>query len=143
MAQTLYDKLMGTHVVREQDGTTLIYIDRQLIHEVTSPQAFEGLTMSGRKPWRNKANLAVPDHNVPTTERSNGVSSISDPVSRLQVETLDKNCETFEINQIQMKKVKKKTTLTTYYTERQTPQNRSDIKCSGRERGSCSISFLI
>ena len=97
---------MGAHVVREQDGTTLIYIDRQLIHEVTSPQAFEGLTMSGRKPWRNKANLAVPDHNVPTTERSNGVSSISDPVSRLQVETLDKNCETFEINQIQMNDIR-------------------------------------
>ena len=73
MAQTLYDKLMGAHVVREQDGATLIYIDRQLIHEVTSPQAFEGLTMSGRKLWRNKANLAVPDHNVPTTERSKGV----------------------------------------------------------------------
>ena len=106
MAQTLYDKLMDAHVVREQDGATLIYIDRQLIHEVTSPQAFEGLTMSGRKPWRNKANLAVPDHNVPTTERSNGVSSISDPVSRLQVETLDKNCETFEINQIQMNDVR-------------------------------------
>ena len=106
MAQTLYDKLMAAHVVREQDGATLIYIDRQLIHEVTSPQAFEGLTMSGRKPWRNKANLAVPDHNVPTTERSNGVSSISDPVSRLQVETLDKNCETFEINQIQMNDVR-------------------------------------
>ena len=97
---------MSAHVVREQDGTTLIYIDRQLIHEVTSPQAFEGLTMSGRKPWRNKANLAVPDHNVPTTERSNGVSSISDPVSRLQVETLDKNCETFEINQIQMNDIR-------------------------------------
>ena len=106
MAQTLYDKLMAAHVVREQDGATLIYIDRQLIHEVTSPQAFEGLTMSGRKPWRNKANLAVPDHNVPTTERSNGVSSISDPVSRLQVETLDKNCETFEINQIQMNDIR-------------------------------------
>ncbi len=106
MAQTLYDKLMSAHVVREQDGTSLIYIDRQLIHEVTSPQAFEGLTMSGRKPWRNKANLAVPDHNVPTTERSNGVSSISDPVSRLQVETLDKNCETFEINQIQMNDIR-------------------------------------
>ena len=106
MAQTLYDKLISAHVVREQDGTSLIYIDRQLIHEVTSPQAFEGLTMSGRKPWRNKANLAVPDHNVPTTERSNGVSSISDPVSRLQVETLDKNCETFEINQIQMNDIR-------------------------------------
>jgi len=106
MAQTLYDKLMDAHVVREHDGATLIYIDRQLIHEVTSPQAFEGLTMSGRKLWRNKANLAVPDHNVPTTERSEGVSSISDPVSRLQVETLDKNCETFEINEIQMNDIR-------------------------------------
>jgi len=106
MAQTLYDKLMDAHVVREQDGATLIYIDRQLIHEVTSPQAFEGLTMSGRKLWRNKANLAVPDHNVPTTDRSNGVSSINDPVSRLQVETLDKNCETFDINEIQMNDIR-------------------------------------
>ena len=106
MAQTLYDKLMAAHLVREQDGTTLIYIDRQLIHEVTSPQAFEGLTMSGRNLWRNKANLAVPDHNVPTTERSNGVSSISDPISRLQVETLDKNCETFEIDEIQMNDIR-------------------------------------
>jgi len=106
MAQTLYDKLMGAHVVREQPGATLIYIDRQLIHEVTSPQAFEGLTMSGRKLWRNRANLAVPDHNVPTTERSNGVDGISDPVSRLQVETLDKNCETFKINEIQMNDIR-------------------------------------
>jgi len=106
MAQTLYDKLMGAHVVREQPGATLIYIDHQLIHEVTSPQAFEGLTMSGRKLWRNRANLAVPDHNVPTTERSNGVDGISDPVSRLQVETLDKNCETFKINEIQMNDIR-------------------------------------
>lgn len=106
MAETLYDKLMSAHIVREQDGTTLIYIDRQLIHEVTSPQAFEGLTLSGRKLWRNKSNLAVPDHNVPTTERSSGVSSITDPVSRLQVETLDKNCKTFDINEIQMNDIR-------------------------------------
>jgi len=106
MAETLYDKLMSAHIVREQDGTTLIYIDRQLIHEVTSPQAFEGLTLSGRKLWRNKSNLAVPDHNVPTTERSSGVSSIADPVSRLQVETLDKNCKTFDINEIQMNDIR-------------------------------------
>ena len=106
MAETLYDKLMSAHIVREQDGATLIYIDRQLIHEVTSPQAFEGLTLSGRKLWRNKSNIAVPDHNVPTTERSSGVSSITDPVSRLQVETLDKNCKTFDINEIQMNDIR-------------------------------------
>jgi len=106
MAETLYDKLMSAHIVREQDGATLIYIDRQLIHEVTSPQAFEGLTLSGRKLWRNKSNLAVPDHNVPTTERSSGVSSITDPISRLQVETLDKNCKTFDINEIQMNDIR-------------------------------------
>ena len=106
MPQTLYDKLMSAHKVLEQDGSTLIYIDRQLIHEVTSPQAFEGLSLADRKIWRNKSNLAVPDHNVPTTDRSSGVSSISDPVSRLQVETLDKNCETFGINEIQMNDVR-------------------------------------
>lgn len=106
MAQTLYDKLMSVHIVREQDGTTLIYIDRQLIHEVTSPQAFEGLALANRKPWRIEANLAVPDHNVPTTERSSGVSGIKDPISRLQVETLDKNCEEFEINQIPMNDIR-------------------------------------
>ena len=106
MPQTLYDKLMSAHMVLEQDGSKLIYIDRQLIHEVTSPQAFEGLSLADRKIWRNKSNLAVPDHNVPTTDRSSGVSSISDPVSRLQVETLDKNCETFGINEIQMNDVR-------------------------------------
>ena len=89
MAQTLYDKLWNAHVVRtEADGTSLIYIDRQLVHEVTSPQAFEGLKLAGRPLWRNSANLAVVDHNVPTTDRSAG---IEDPVSRLQVETLDQN----------------------------------------------------
>lgn len=106
MAQTLYDKLMSSHIVREQDGATLIYIDRQLIHEVTSPQAFEGLKLANRKPWRREANLAVPDHNVPTTERSSGVSGIEDPISRLQVETLDKNCEEFEINEIPMNDIR-------------------------------------
>ena len=106
MPQTLYDKLMSAHKVLEQDGSTLIYIDRQLIHEVTSPQAFEGLILAGRKIWRNKTNLAVPDHNVPTTERSSGVSSITDPISRLQVETLDKNCESFDINEIQMNDIR-------------------------------------
>ncbi|HEX4857303.1 MAG TPA: 3-isopropylmalate dehydratase large subunit [Limnobacter sp.] len=91
MAKTLYDKLWESHVVRtEADGTSLIYIDRHLLHEVTSPQAFEGLELAGRKLWRNSANLAVVDHNVPTTDRSKG---IADPTSRLQVETLDKNAK--------------------------------------------------
>jgi len=106
MAQTLYDKLMSAHVVREEATTSLIYIDRQLIHEVTSPQAFEGLEIAGRKPWRLNANLAVPDHNVPTTERSAGVSSIKDPISKLQIETLDKNCSDFGINEITMNDIR-------------------------------------
>jgi len=88
-ARTLYDKLWDAHVVhQEDDGTCLIYIDRQLLHEVTSPQAFDGLKLAGRRPWRLSANLAVVDHNVPTTDRSAG---ISDPIARLQVETLDAN----------------------------------------------------
>ncbi|MBM3375378.1 MAG: 3-isopropylmalate dehydratase large subunit [Betaproteobacteria bacterium] len=90
---TLYDKLWEEHVVdRQEDGTCLIYIDRHLVHEVTSPQAFEGLELAGRPLWRNSANLAVVDHNVPTTDRSKG---IADPVSRLQVETLDANAKTW------------------------------------------------
>jgi len=89
MSKTLYDKLWDAHVVHDfGDGSALIYIDRHLLHEVTSPQAFEGLALTGRKPWRLAANLAVPDHNVPTTSRK----KIADPVSRLQLETLDKNC---------------------------------------------------
>ena len=89
LARTLYDKLWDAHVVhQEADGTCLIYIDRHLVHEVTSPQAFEGLKIAGRKPWRISANLAVVDHNVPTTDRAAG---ISDPIARLQVETLDAN----------------------------------------------------
>jgi 3-isopropylmalate/(R)-2-methylmalate dehydratase large subunit len=89
-AKTLYDKLWDSHVVRlDEHGTSLIYIDRHLVHEVTSPQAFEGLRLAGRRPWRTGANLAVADHNVPTTNRAAG---ISDPVSRIQVETLDQNC---------------------------------------------------
>jgi 3-isopropylmalate/(R)-2-methylmalate dehydratase large subunit len=100
MARTLYDKLWDAHVVRaDPDGTTLLYIDRHLLHEVTSPQAFEGLRLAGRRPWRREANLAVPDHNVPTTHRSAG---ISDPVSRLQVETLDDNCAEFGITEFGM-----------------------------------------
>jgi 3-isopropylmalate/(R)-2-methylmalate dehydratase large subunit len=95
MGNTLYDKLWDDHVVRvDEDGTALLYIDRQLVHEVTSPQAFEGLRLAGRQPWRVGANLATADHNVPTTDRSAG---IADPVSRLQVETLDRNCAEFGI----------------------------------------------
>ncbi|MBN4050572.1 3-isopropylmalate dehydratase large subunit, partial [Gammaproteobacteria bacterium AH-315-M22] len=91
-AKTLYDKLWQSHLVHENDdGSCLIYIDRHLIHEVTSPQAFEGLRIAGRKPWRATANLATPDHNVPTTDRAAGVAGIVDPISRLQVETLDQN----------------------------------------------------
>ncbi|MBI2958988.1 MAG: 3-isopropylmalate dehydratase large subunit [Betaproteobacteria bacterium] len=98
--QTLYDKLWDAHVVHlEDDGTALIYIDRHLVHEVTSPQAFEGLRVAGRKLWRISANLAVADHNVPTTDRSAG---IADPVSRLQVDTLDANCRDFGIVEFAM-----------------------------------------
>ncbi len=95
---TLYDKLFDEHVVDQQDdGTCLLYIDRHLVHEVTSPQAFEGLQMAGRPLWRNSANLAVVDHNVPTEGRAEGFTGIKDPVSRLQVETLDANVKTFDI----------------------------------------------
>ncbi len=98
--KTLYDKLWDAHVVRtSDDGSSLIYIDRQLVHEVTSPQAFEGLRMANRKPWRVDANLATPDHNVPTTDRGVG---IDDPISRTQVETLDSNCDYFGITEFKM-----------------------------------------
>ncbi|MFL9709942.1 3-isopropylmalate dehydratase large subunit [Methylobacillus sp. Pita1] len=98
-AKTLYDKLFDSHVVREENGAALIYIDRHLVHEVTSPQAFEGLKMAGRKLWRISSVLAVPDHNVPTTDRSQG---IADPISRLQVETLDQNCNDFGVTEFRM-----------------------------------------
>src|SRR5690554_656746 len=104
--KTLYDKLWESHVVSERpDGTALIYIDRQLLHEVTSPQAFEGLRLAGRKPWRLDANLATPDHNVPTTpvEREQGVDGIVDPVSKIQVQTLNENCRDFGIVEFGMK----------------------------------------
>jgi 3-isopropylmalate/(R)-2-methylmalate dehydratase large subunit len=103
--KTLYDKLWDSHLVKQRDdGTALIYIDRQLIHEVTSPQAFEGLRLTGRKPWRADANLATPDHNIPTTksERSRGLEGILDPVSRIQVRTLDDNCREFGILELDM-----------------------------------------
>jgi 3-isopropylmalate/(R)-2-methylmalate dehydratase large subunit len=100
MARTLYDKIWDEHVVHtEDDGTAVLYIDRHLVHEVTSPQAFEGLDLARRKVWRLSANLAVSDHNVPTTDRSRG---ITDPVSRLQVDTLDANCDRHGITQFKM-----------------------------------------
>ena len=98
--QTLYDKIWEVHEVRKNDdGTSLLYIDRHLVHEVTSPQAFEGLRLADRKVWRVDANLAVADHNVPTTDRSLG---IEDAVSRLQVETLDENCRAYGITEFNM-----------------------------------------
>jgi 3-isopropylmalate/(R)-2-methylmalate dehydratase large subunit len=98
--KTLYDKLWDEHVVHtDPDGSTLVYIDRHLIHEVTSPQAFEGLRLAGRQPWRIDANLAVADHNVPTAGREHG---IADPISRLQVETLDQNCAAYGITEFDM-----------------------------------------
>lgn len=101
--KTLYDKLWESHVVhaesKDLDATVLLYIDRHLVHEVTSPQAFESLRMAGRRPWRTSSILAVADHNVPTTDRRHG---ISDPVSRLQVETLDQNCDEFAITEFKM-----------------------------------------
>lgn len=98
--KTLYDKLWESHIVRvDDDGTALLYIDRHLVHEVTSPQAFEGLRTAGRKPWRVDTILATPDHNVPTTDRGAG---ITDPVARLQVETLDQNCVEFGLTEFAM-----------------------------------------
>ena len=101
--RTLYDKLWDSHLVTQRDdGSALIYIDRHLLHEVTSPQAFEGLSLVGRKPWRLAANLATVDHNVPTENQSAGVSAIEDPTSRLQVQTLDENCDSFNVTQFKM-----------------------------------------
>src|SRR5690349_21551426 len=102
MPKTLFDKIWENHLVHTQDdGTSLIYIDRHLIHEVTSPQAFEGLRTSGRKVRRPDATLAVPDHNVPTTpERKQGI--IKDETSRIQVQTLQNNAEEFGITHYAM-----------------------------------------
>ncbi|MFA5937966.1 MAG: 3-isopropylmalate dehydratase large subunit [Sinimarinibacterium sp.] len=105
MARTLYDKIWEAHVVaplndQGGDGAQLIYIDRHLVHEVTSPQAFDGLRLNGRKPWRLAANLAVADHNVPTTpDRAQG---ITDPIARAQVDALDANCAEFGITEFRM-----------------------------------------
>ena len=99
--KTLYDKLWDSHLVKQRDdGSALLYIDRHLIHEVTSPQAFEGLRLARRKPWRIDSIVATADHNVPTTpDRKDGVDAIDDQVSRLQVETLDENCDEYGITE--------------------------------------------
>ena len=103
-AQTLFEKIWAPHVVREEsDGTTLLYIDRHLVHEVTSPQAFEGLKLAGRRPRRPEATLAVPDHNVPTTDRRLG---IADPLSLLQIQTLERHCADFGITMFSMHDVR-------------------------------------
>ena len=98
--KTLFDKLWESHLVREnEDGTSLLYIDRQLIHEVTSPQAFDGMRLANRSLWRTESNVAVPDHNIPTKDRDKG---IQDPISKLQVDTLDKNCDSFQIKEFKI-----------------------------------------
>ena len=103
MTKTLYDKIWDAHVVGQRsDGATILYIDHHLLHEVTSPQAFEGLRLTGRSPWRLGANLATPDHNVPTQNRAAGVEGIEDPIAREQVITLDRNCNDFGIRQFDM-----------------------------------------
>jgi 3-isopropylmalate/(R)-2-methylmalate dehydratase large subunit len=106
--KTLYDKLWDSHLVKQRDdGSALLYIDRHIIHEVTSPQAFEGLRLAGRKPWRIDANVATVDHNVPTTpDRKDGVDAIVDQVSRLQVKTLDDNCDEYGITEFKMNDVR-------------------------------------
>ena len=103
--KTLYDKLWDTHLVKQNDdGSTVLYIDRHVLHEVTSPQAFEGLRLAGRSPWRLDTNIATPDHNISTDreERDAGVSGIPDEISRIQVKTLDDNCDHFGIKEFKM-----------------------------------------
>ena len=101
MGYTIYDKLWNEHLIRSyDDGDSLIYIDRHFLHEVTSPQAFEGLKKKSLKPWRINANIATPDHNVPTTRDNKfSIESIEDNISKLQVVELDKNCNDFGIKQ--------------------------------------------
>ena len=99
-SKTLYDKIWDSHCVKSnKNGFDLLYIDRHYIHEVTSPQAFEGLRISKRKPWRNSSNFAVPDHNIPTKDRDRG---ITDPISKIQVDTLEENCDDFDVNKFSM-----------------------------------------
>ena len=103
--KTLYDKLWDTHLVKQNDdGSSVLYIDRHVLHEVTSPQAFEGLRLAGRYPWRLDTNIATPDHNISTDreERDAGVSGIPDEISRIQVKTLDDNCDHFGIKEFKM-----------------------------------------
>lgn len=100
---TLYDKIWDAHVVGvRDDGLSLLYVDRHLLHEVTSPQAFEGLRLAGREPWRLDANLATPDHNIPTRNRYQGMAGIKDQIAREQVEVLDQNCKAFNIRQFEL-----------------------------------------
>ena len=100
MGKTLFEKIWDAHVVRQlPDGTALLYIDRHLVHEVTSPQAFEGMRLAGRSMRAPELAFATKDHNVPTTDRHAG---IADPVSRLQVETLDQNCAEYSITEFGM-----------------------------------------
>ncbi|MDC0127460.1 3-isopropylmalate dehydratase large subunit [Methylophilaceae bacterium] len=99
MGISLYEKVFNRHVVRKETDTYLLYIDRHLVHEVTSPQAFEGIRMANREIWSKNSILAVPDHNVPTTDRN---IQIEDPISKIQVDTLDKNCEEFDLLQFKM-----------------------------------------
>lgn len=103
MAQTLYDKIWQAHNVGQRaDGNSLLYIDLQLLHEVTSPQAFEGLQLAKRPLWRVNANLATPDHNVPTTDRDKGFAGITDEIALAQVVTLDENCKKFGVEQFEI-----------------------------------------
>ena len=100
LGQTLYDKLWESHCVKSgMNGFDLLYIDRHYVHEVTSPQAFEGLRLTQRTPWRANATIAVPDHNIPTNNRENG---IADPISKIQVDALENNCNTFSIKEFGM-----------------------------------------
>ncbi|MDX8408797.1 MAG: 3-isopropylmalate dehydratase large subunit [Mariprofundales bacterium] len=104
MADTLFDKIWNRHLIHSnEDGSSLLYIDRHLVHEVTSPQAFEGLRIAGRQPWRTSAAVATPDHNVPTTHREQG---ITDAISRTQVEALDNNCRDFGIREFGLNDVR-------------------------------------
>ena len=99
--KTLYQKIFDSHIVdKKEDGTCLLYIDRHIVHEVTSPQAFEGLRLADRQPWRGESIVAVPDHNVPTINHNQGIEGINESISRIQVEALDRNCKEFGLFQI-------------------------------------------
>ncbi len=101
--KTLYDKLWERHhVTTDKNGTSLLYIDRHIIHEITSPQAIEGLTLAGRKVWRSDSVIAVPDHNIPTTDRHLGIKSLRDPLALLQIKTLDENCQKHDFYEIKL-----------------------------------------